>query len=217
VNRARWWLMAVAGLLCLASCRKDEPPPEPDLDRTLRKLKEEAERTTARPGKPTPPPTGAPTEDPNAKLAQLAAGEQPGGREQLGIPGENPTVYVGKVAVKMLGLWSSHVVEGGKLSLTTEELFLEVKLAAQNTGEAPARLDFGFAKVVDAEKHEWPLARDVQRLAGTNPVTQTIERGDRREYLLYFEVPRGGPGKGWVLLLPAGVGAGNEDVRIPLG
>lgn len=215
MKRAPGWLV-LAGLVGLAGCQKDEPP-QPELDRTLRKLKEEAERTTPRPGKATPPPTGAPTEDPNAKLAQLAAGDQQSGREQLGLPSENNTVFVGKVAVKLLGLWSSHVIEGGKVSLTTEELFLQVKLVAQNMGNETSKLDFGFAKVVDAEKHEWPLARDVQRLAGTNPVTHQLGPADRREYLLYFEVPRRGPGKGWVLLLPAAVGAGNEDARIPLG
>lgn len=204
---------AVAAFAPLGACNRDgggqgDPPP---MDRTLAKLKEAAERgdSAAR-----PPPA---VEDPNAALAEAATGERADEPTELRLPANNATVRLGSVAFKLVKLEASRAVRGGKLSLATDERFLRVELVGQNTGEASVSLDLGFARVVDGRQGEWALARDVQRMAGTKELAAPLPAGERRSYVLFFEIPRGGPREGWSLVLPAGVGSGNEDVRIPLG
>jgi len=205
-------LLAAAALLLGAGCSRGEPTPESD--RTLARLKQEAERVAAH-----GPGGRAPAQDPNAGLATLAAAQadaRPADGGRLQLPEGNATVHVGTVAVKLLGLTASHAESTSRVTLTTEELFLRVQLITQNVGERAAKLDFNSVRVIDGRGGAWTLARDVQRLAGTRELAAPLEPMDRREYVLFFEVPRPGPTRGWSLLLSA-PGGGEQDVSIPLG
>lgn len=226
MRSARPLLLAPAlALLWGAGC-KDEP--SPDNDRTLARLKEEADREA---GKGQPPQKGPPhpqgpvsaqqmDQAVNDTLAKIAAEskKEPADRagQQVALPAENATVRLGPWAVKLLTMSASHTESGGKLTLSTEDLFLRAQLVTQNMGSKPAKLDLAFARVVDSKGGEHPLARDVQRLAGTKELSVELPAGERREFILYFEVPGEGPGKGWSLTLPAAAG-GEQDVSIPLG
>jgi len=221
--RAAGLVLAVLGLGLWPGCRKDEPSPEND--RTIARLKEEADRQA----EARAPPSGGPLaqgqkqtpEAVNDALAQLAA---QGAEKQksadappkLALPEGNATVHVGTAAVKLTGLSAAHTASGPRLSLSTEGLFLRVELAVQNVGKAPSKLDFAFAQVKDAQGGEHAVARDAQRLAGTRELSLELPPGERHDLVLYFEVPPEGPGRGWSLSLPAGVG-GEQDVSLPLG
>ncbi|MFZ5469784.1 MAG: hypothetical protein ACOZIN_10135 [Myxococcota bacterium] len=188
-------------LVPAALCGCPAGQPAPDDERLLRKLKEESERLAA-----------AGTPDPNEELARLAAR---GDRERARrLPQANPTVHLGTVAVKLVGVSSSHSISAGKLTLTTEATFLRVTLLAQNVGAGPTTLDFSFTRL-EHEGQEVEMAHDAQRAAGTRPLHRTFPPDERSEIVLFFELPRGERG-GWTLVLPAGVG-GMGDVRIPLG
>ncbi len=202
-------LLAVASLV--GGCRKEEAPPQED-DRTLAKLRDEVDRVN-RGGSPAPAPTDAP-EDPNAKLAGLAAKVEPPEERQLKLPENNPTVHVDTVAMKLTGLEAAHTMKGsGKIGLTSEDLFLRVALAAENVGKASAKLDLDVARVQDAEGKTYGIARDVQALVGTRQLARTWEAGERADLVLVFEVPPSAVrGPGLTLVLPATSG----DVQLAL-
>jgi hypothetical protein len=116
------------------------------------------------------------------------------------------------VAVKLMGLDSSHSVKGGKLSLTSEELFLRVQLVAQNVGAAPAAVGLEGARLVDAGGKEYAVARDAQIAAGTRELQHTWAPQERAEVVLFFEIPPSAIDSGLTLVLPAASG----DVRLAL-
>jgi hypothetical protein len=191
-------------------CTKEEAPPQED--RTLAKLRAEADRVE-RGGAPSVPPGRAQaSEDPNASLADLAAADRGASERKLRLPEPNDTKHLDTVAVKLTGLESSHSVKGGKLSLTTEELFLRVQLAAQNVGEAPAAVAMEEAKLVDEAGKEYAVARDAQIAAGTRELRHTWAPGERADVVLFFELPPPALEAGLTLVLPATSG----DVRLAL-
>jgi hypothetical protein len=206
------WRTSLSPLLLAAAlvwgCTKEEAPPQED--RTLSKLRAEADRVE-RGGAPSQPPGRAPvTEDPNAGLADLATAES--GSTKLRLPESNETKHMDTVAVKLTGLESSHSIKGGKLSLTTEELFLRVQLVTQNVGKAPAPLSMEEARLVDPSGKEYAVARDAQIAAGTRQLGRTWAPDERADVVLFFEVPPSALESGLTLVLPATSG----DVRLAL-
>jgi hypothetical protein len=207
------WRTSLSPLLLAAAlvwgCTKEEAPPQED--RTLAKLRAEADRVE-RGGAPSGPPgrTQA-TEDPNAGLAGLATADN-SGSNKLRLPEPNDTKHVDTVAVKLTGLESSHSVKGGKLSLTTEELFLRVQLVAQNVGKAPAPVAMERAKLVDEAGKEYAVARDAQIAAGTRQLGRTWAPDERADVVIFFEIPPSALDAGLTLVLPAASG----DVRLAL-
>ncbi|MBN1208096.1 MAG: hypothetical protein JXB05_24745 [Myxococcaceae bacterium] len=190
-------------------CTKEEaPPPE---DRTLARLRAEVDRVNQGGAPSGPPARAAAPEDPNASLADLAAADGAQARK-LPLPEKNDTQHVDTVAVKLTGLESSHSTKGGKLSLTTEELFLRVQLVTENVGAAPASLALDGARLVDTEGKEYPVARDAQIAAGTRELRRTWAPQERTEVVLFFELPPSAIGSGLTLVLPATSG----DVRLAL-
>ncbi len=187
--------------LAMLGCPPAPKPSEGDEERLIRKLEEAARQV--------PPP---PREAPNEALAELATG----GRRQVRrkLPPDNPTVHLGTVALRLAGLTTTHQVTGGKISLTTEDLFLRVDLLAQNVGERPVSLDFSSVQL------RWPgtpavgVARDAQLAAGTRPLQRSFAPNDRQELVFFFEIPDEALQPGLRLVFPPAVGAG--EVRIPL-
>jgi hypothetical protein len=193
-------------------CTKEEAPPQED--RTLAKLRAEAERVE-RGGAPSAPPTRAhaASGDPNAVLAGLAAGEADGSQEKLRLPEPNNTVHVDTLAVKLSGLESSQAVQGsGKVGLATEERFLRVALVAENVGKAPLEVALDGARVVDAQGKEYRVARDAQILGGTRQLRRTWGLSERMDVVLFFELPPSSIGADLTLVLPST----NGDVRLAL-
>ncbi len=207
--------LLTAAALLLGGCTKEESTPgAPGAgdDRTLRKLREEVDRVNQG-GHPTRGPEST-RGDPNANLAGLAAGLDASGERRLDLPASNATVHVDALAVKLTGLESSHSAKGsGKVSLTTEELFLSVRLVAQNVGAAPLTLDLDGAKVVGAGGQQYPLARDAQVVAGTRPLRRTWAPEERADVVLLFELPPEALREDGLHLVLQGSGG---DVRIPL-
>jgi hypothetical protein len=209
-------LLPALALLWGAGCKEE---PSPENDRTLARLKQEADRQAAQGGPGLQ--RGAPaSEDPNDKLAKVAANAPRKPPEESGapvrLPDGNATVHVGQVAVKLLGMRAGQTEGRGAVTLSTDEQFLHAHLVAQNVGPRPAKLDLTFVRISAGAGVERSLARDVQRLVGTRELAVELAPDERQEFDLYFEVPREGPGKGWSLTLPAAVG-GEQDVSIPLG
>ncbi|HSP81828.1 MAG TPA: hypothetical protein VLQ93_25130 [Myxococcaceae bacterium] len=194
----------------LGGCTKEESAPVED--RTLARLREEVERVN-RGGAPARPPSAEP-KDPNARLASLAAGHESDELRELAPPGPNETVHVATVAMKLTGLEALHSLHGtGKVSLTTEDFFVRVKLITQNVGPAPATLSLAEARLVDAQGAEYALARDAQTVAGTRELRRTWETEERESLVLLFEVPPAALAPGLTLVLPGG---GGPEARIPL-
>jgi hypothetical protein len=194
-------------------CTKEEAPPQED--RTLAKLRAEAERVD-RGGAPSGPPTQAPApaEDPNATLAGLAAGEVGANEERLRLPESNATVHVGTLALKLTKLESTQAVQGsGKVGgLATEDRFLRMELIAQNVDKAPANVALDGARVVDAAGKEYGIARDAQIVGGTRQLRRVWAPDERSEVVLLFELPPASIGEGLTLVLPSTSG----DVRLAL-
>jgi len=206
------WRTSLSPLLLAAAlvwgCTKEEAPPQED--RTLSKLRAEADRVEQG-GAPSRPPGRAPvTEDPNAGLANLATAEA--GSNKLRLPDSNETTHVDTLAVKLTGLESSHSIKGGKLSLTSEELFLRVQLVTQNVGKAPAPISMEGARLVDPAGKEYAVARDAQIAAGTRQLRRTWAPDERSDVVLFFEIPPSAIESGLTLVLPATSG----DVRLAL-
>ena len=200
-------LLAVASLVW--GCRKEEAPPQED--RTLAKLRDEVDRVN-RGGALAAAPSTAEPEDPNARLAGLAASAEESGERQLKLPESNPTVHVDTVAMKLTGLEATHTVKG-KVGLTSEDLFLRVQLIGENVGQAPAKLDLDLARVQDGEGQSYGIARDAQALVGTRQLARTWEPGERADAVLVFEVPPSSVrGSGLSLVLPATSG----DIQLTL-
>lgn len=186
-------LLAVLALL--SGCKQEGAGDE----RLLQKLSAEKERL-AQGGQAAAGPRPTESTDPNAHLAALATEGSPSGRRRL--PAQNPTAYVGEVAVKLAQLSTSHRVGSGRVSLASAELFLEVRLLAQNVGADRATVDFSPSRVRACGK-EVGLAADAQRLSGTLPLRRDFAPDDRVELRFWFEVPPDCVGRGLRLLLPS--------------
>jgi hypothetical protein len=194
-------------------CTKEEAPP-PQEDRTLAKLRAEAERVD-RGGAPSAPPTKAPAqqEDPHATLAGLATGEVGTNEQRLRLPEPNDTVHVDALALKLTRLDSSQAVQGsGKVGLATEDRFLRVELVAQNVGKAAATVALDGARVVDTAGKEFRVARDAQIVGGTRELRRSWAPEERLDVVLLFELPPSSIGEGLTLVLPSA----NGDVRLAL-
>lgn len=207
--------LLTAAALLLGGCTKEESARAPEGggdDRTLQKLRAEVDRVNQG-GHPTRGPEST-RGDPNAQLAGLAAGLEESAERPLPLPERNDTVHVDTLAVKLTGLESSHSVKGsGKVGLTTEELFLRVRLVTQNVGAAPVTLDLDGAQVVGAGGQQYTLARDAQVVAGTRPLRRTWAPQERTDVVLLFELPPAALREDGLHLMMQGSGG---DVRIPL-
>jgi hypothetical protein len=205
----------LTALLCsaalLGGCKREEPAP--DEDRTLARLRQEVDRVNQG-GATSGPPQAAESADPNARLAGLAAGHEEDRARRLTPPGANDTVHVDSFAVKLTNLESLHSLRGtGKVSLTTDELFVRAELIVQNVGAKAGQLSLSGAKLVDAGGQEYPIARDAQTLAGTRKLDRAWEKDQRDSLVLLFEVPPAALAPELTLVLPASSG---EAARIPL-
>ena len=205
-------VLLLAAVSLVGGCSKEEAPPQDD--RTLTKLRAEVDRVNRGGAPTTGPSANTAPEDPNARLAGLAAQAEAPQERQLKLPENNPTVHVDTVAVKLTGLEAAHTMKGsGKIGLTSEDFFLRVQLVAENVGKAPAKLDLDVARVQDAEGKTYSIARDVQALVGTRQLSRSWEVGERADVVLVFEVPPSTVrGPGLTLVLPATSG----DVQLAL-
>ncbi len=201
-------LLLVAALF--GACTKEEPAPQED--RTLAKLRAESDRVSKGGAPSGPPVRPAAPEEPAPSLADLATRDTDVSEHKLRLPDSNDTQHVNTVAVKLTELESSHSVKGGKLSLTTEELFLRVQLVAQNVGAAPSEMGLEGARVVDAQGKEYGLARDAQIAAGTRELRHTWAPQERSDVVLFFEIPPPALESNLTLVLPASSG----EVRLAL-
>jgi hypothetical protein len=196
-------LILALALAAAAGCPKaEEPPPE---DRALRILQGEK----AREGKKAPEvvrPPPAPEEDPNAKLAQIAAAPDAPERKRP-LPATNPAVKAGALYVRLLELSTTQTAGTGKIKLSTEDQFLRVRLEARNPGKAAAPIAFAGATLSCGSK-SFPLAPDVTRVAGSRELSRTWAPDQRDEVTLYFELPAPALETGCTLAL--------LDARIPL-
>jgi hypothetical protein len=197
-------LLAVA----VIGCKQEEAPvpdPGPTGDRTLEQLRKEVDREQAE------------KNDPNQRLAELATGAGP----EDALEGERPLppdakAQVGPFAVAVTKLEASHRAAGsGKLSLTSEDWFLRVTVEATNTDRKAQNADLSFVELAGAASEPLALARDAQRVAGTRELSFELAPGEKKEAVLYFEVPREAFGKGLALRMAPAV-AGNPELLIPL-
>ncbi|RKG95181.1 hypothetical protein D7V97_37675 [Corallococcus sp. CA053C] len=210
-------LALLTAALLAGGCTQESAAPGAGQDadaRTLQKLRAEADRVKQ--GGTASAPPAPRQQEPESRLAGLAAGMNESGPRNLRLPARNDTVHVDTVAMKVTGLASSHSVKGsgkGGLGLTTEDLFLRVELITQNVGKTPAPLSLDGARLTDAKGQAYPLARDAQAVAGTKPLPTTWAPEQRTEVVLLFEVtPEAVQDDGLALVVQGSGG----DVRIPL-
>ena len=200
--------LAAAALL---SCKEEAPPKQ---DRALDILRHEVDRQSS--GAPMAHAPNQP-EDPNAHLAGLATGaEAPKGPEgPLALPAEGTSGRLGGAELAIRSAAATHRISGGKLSLTTEEVFVTVELAARNTGRAPAPVDLPEAELVSGDG-AWPIARDAQALAGTRQLPVELGAGEAQTVRLVFEVPPQALGSANLALRVGPRGGAEGDVRLRL-
>ncbi|PTL78567.1 DUF4352 domain-containing protein [Vitiosangium sp. GDMCC 1.1324] len=202
----------LTALLCAAAlaggCTKDEPAPLED--RTLAKLRQEVDRVNQG-GMPTAAPNVP--EDPNARLAGLAAGQEEDEARTYTLPSKQP-VKVDTLSLRPARMESLHSLSGtGKVALTTTDLFVLVKLQVENTGPEPVDVTLSAARLVDAEGKEYPIARDAQTVGGTRILDHTWQQQQSESVALVFEVPPAAMAPGLALLIPT---RGGQDARLPL-
>lgn len=202
----RRFLLALCAAATSGCPERETTAPAPD--RTLEALRKEVDRANRGEAVGRPP---ASADDPNARLAELATGH--GAPRELPLPPSNTTVHLGTVAMKLSGLRAMHSVRAGKVDLTSEDVFLEISLAAQNVGAQPVSLDLLGATVRDASGNAFPIARDAQRAAGTRELSRSFEPQLREDVRLFFEVSAALIGHGLTLQLPA---PGGSTVAVPL-
>lgn len=211
-----WVVVALSAMLFSASaCTEKSAPVAPADsagDRTLEKLKAEVDRANRGEAIGRGPDHA---ELPNEKLAGIIAGDDK--PRKLALPPKNETGYLGPIAIKLAEVTAMHSVRTGRLSLTTDELFLEVKLAVQNTGAAPSSMDLAVAHVMDGAGNAHRIAQDVQRGAGTKELLHTYPPEQRGDVTLYFEIPPAVVGHGLRLVIPAGASPdARGNLELPL-
>ncbi len=188
--------LAIAlGLLALAGCKKDESVGD---DRLIAKLKAEKDRLGPQ-GAPL-----APAQQPqgNPLVEQLAADDRP---RVLQSP-QNSTVQVGNATLRIQSLETSKSVKGDRVGLTSSETFLKVALSVVSSKEEP--LGFRGASLSNGTD-TWPLASDVQRVAGTRGETLAIG-AEKKDLVLYFELPPEQVKAGLKLVWPGPTGTPSE-------
>lgn len=213
--RAAWVGACALALVlgCLSCSSKDGPAPAND--RTLAKLREEQARNPSGPATPGRGHAGPPEEDPNAALANAAAADT-GAPKTLPVPGAAKAVTIGDVRFEVKGLARATSLADARVKLTTDQSFLTVTLATANGGDGLRNVDLGFLRVTNGTE-QFAIARDAQHVAGTKRIAFGVDKGQRAEVELVFEVPQAGPQPGWALLVPAAtVVGGTEDAKIPL-
>ncbi|MFL5320715.1 MAG: hypothetical protein ACJ790_13725 [Myxococcaceae bacterium] len=203
--------LCLAALLLLAGCPdKTSGADKAEQDHTLAKLKEAQEQ------QPKNGMGGPKAQDEEReKLANLAAAGKTDEGGPRPLPTENPTVHLGTVALKLAGIQTSPIVSSGKLSLSTDQTFLLLKIAAQNVGDKDAQLDLSGATVT-SKTGDLPLARDAQHVAGTKDLLLKFapaKAEDRKDLILIFELPPSDVGSGLSLNLTSPTG---EKVKLPL-
>ena len=208
--------LVTTGAFLLVSCREQAAPAAPNApaadERTLEALRREVDRANRGEAVGQPPDAVV---DPAERLAGYAASDDR--PRELKLPAENATRHVGALAVKVAGLRAGHSVRAGRMALTTEDAFLEVRLATQNVGEARTQFDLSLAEVRDASGQRYAIASDVQRGAGTRQLARAYGPDERVDVTLFFEVPTAAVGHGLSLVLPAATApAASEDVVLPL-
>lgn len=177
--------LVFAGLLLCACPKKDEPEFDGN-DRLLQKMKEEQERLRKAPPRPAQEP------DP---LAEIVA--RPSKPESLGIP-SGVAADLGPVSLTLVEVQQSQTVGSAKVSLSTTERFLKVKLEA--VSKESVDLDVSGATLVNGEQTV-TLARDAQRAAKGSALVTHLSQGDRENLVLYFEAPDEMIGKGLKIIL----------------
>lgn len=177
----------------LLGCPRDEAPEQDD--RLLKKLQAEKDRVASGGERSRPIPSA-----PASPLADRAA--SPDAPRTLRLAGA-PEFVVGKAACRVLSVETSHNVTGGKLSLTSGDLFFKVVLRVQRSGGGP--VDFSGASLT-AGGTDYPLAQDAQRLAGTRELSLTLKADEQLEVVLYFEAPATAITPGLKLVVAGGDG-----------
>ena len=201
--RLPWVLIAVAALAgCDRAGGAAGAPGAPDEDRTLQRLQQEAIRQQEQVTRVE-------------RLANAAVTPQAETRKALPAP-KQPRAVMGPLQLEVVALTVSHVVEGQRVSVATEDRFLRVQVAVKNAGKAAATADFAQAALVGVDQRTWGIARDAQRLAGTPALRSALAPGESRDFVMFFEVPEAALG-GELVLSVSGAGAGrNGDGVISL-
>lgn len=200
---------AALALLCTAGCTKGGQGPSEE-DRLIAKLQAEKERQARAQEQGVLPPAQnplmpSPEPDPLAKTAA----EDPAPEKQLKLPDKIDFV-AGDLAFRLQGLETSLTVSGGKVKLSTNELFLRVDLKVKALGAAELDLTGATLK---AGEEVFPIARDVQAVLGTRNLVRPVEAQESFETVLMFELPEAALAKGPTLRLPAPRG---QVVEVPL-
>jgi hypothetical protein len=187
-------LLALALVLC--ACPEDKPKGD---DHLIEKLKAEQDRI-AKSGKP-PPVAPQPGENPLLAAVQKdeAPREIPLAQVTTGSAGPKGA------RVTLMGMTRSTTVKGDKISLTSDAVFLAVKLSII-AGPTPTTLDLPAATVQQDKGEEIAVARDAQAVMGQRLASTKFEGETHQQVVLYFDVPEAAlkSGSGLTLKIPAG-------------
>lgn len=184
---------AIVGVLVLMAigCSKKSEPAEPEFDpndRALQKLMAEKDRLSK-----LPPPNMRPAEpDPLAEIA--AAPSRP---ESLGIPRGVASEF-GPIHLELKEVKQSQTIGNGKIALSTADRFVVVRLRATSTAEVT--IDFAGA-TLESDERTFPIARDVQRLAGGQSTVVNFLPLATQDVVLAFELPDSSIHKGLKIVL----------------
>jgi hypothetical protein len=186
----------LAATLALCACPEDKPKTD---DRLIQKLQQEQDRI-AKSGKPATKP---PEPGENPLLAAVQKDEAP---REIPISGVVAAGAGEKGArVSLLGMTRSTTIKGEKISLTSDAVFLAVKVSIIS-GSAPTTLDLPGATVAIEKGEEIPVARDAQAVMGQRLSATKFEGETHQQVVLYFDVPEAAlkSGSGLKLKIPAG-------------
>ncbi len=184
--------------VCLALCACPEDKPKTD-DRLIEKLKAEQDRI-AKSGKPAPV---APQPGENPLLAAVQKDEAP---RELPLSSVT-TASAGNegARVSLMGLTRSTTLKGDKISLTSDAVFLAVKLSII-AGPIATTLDLPGATVQQDKGEPIAVARDAQAVMGQRLAPVKFSGETQQQVVLYFDVPEAAlkSGSGLKLKIPAG-------------
>lgn len=188
-------LLAVTLSLC--ACPDDKPPKTDD--RLIQKLQAEQERI-AKSGKPAPRP---PEPGENPLLAAVQKDEAP---RELPLSGITTVSAGDKGAhVTLTGMTRSTTLKGEKISLTSDAVFLSVKLSII-AGPVATTFDLPSASLEQDKGEPIAVARDAQAVMGQRLATTKFEGETHQQVVLYFDVPEAAlkSGSGLKLKIPSG-------------